>query len=181
MNTDTEMDTYTENEIQMNLTTDMNVEYYIQNDQFLNGCVKWFSPKNGYGFITFKDYSGKICDIFVHHNFIKVLNNQYKYLIIGEYVRFKVGKNTDTSSKHKFYAIEVSGIDGGKLMCETRKEFQELRLQYMKSRKTSTEPEKTGSSRSEEEGGWKTAKNNNFSVGVGSDRKKSKRPSSTKH
>jgi cold shock CspA family protein len=41
---------------------------------------------------------------------------KYKYLIQGEYVQFVLAKATD--SKHDHQAVSVTGIFGGKLLCE---------------------------------------------------------------
>jgi CspA family cold shock protein len=87
------------------------------------GRVKWFNNKAGYGFITITDG----LDIFVHHSAICV-ENQYKYLVLGEYVEFNL-TNT-TSEKHKFQASLVNGINGGKLMCQTRNELKQYRNAY---------------------------------------------------
>ena len=89
----------------------------------LTGRVKWFNNKTGFGFITivggneqFKDAS----EIFAHHSAIKVSQEQYRYLVEGEYVEFSV---SDTASgDHKFQAADVRGVKGGKLFCETRNE-----------------------------------------------------------
>lgn len=82
------------------------------------GRVKWFNNKAGYGFITVTDgeMSGK--DVFTHHSAIVVSSEQYKYLVQGEYVSFSL--STTTSGSHEYQASDVSGINGGKLMCETR-------------------------------------------------------------
>jgi hypothetical protein len=85
----------------------------------LVGQVKWFNNKAGYGFITVNDgeYAGK--DIFVHYSTVRVTNSQYTYLVQGEYVEFNLTKsNTDG---HEFQANDVSGIRGGSLMCEIRR------------------------------------------------------------
>ena len=84
----------------------------------LIGQVKWFNNKAGYGFITVSDgdYVGK--DIFAHYTTIRVGDNQYKYLVQGEYVEFTI--TTSTNGSHEFQANEISGIKGGMLMCETR-------------------------------------------------------------
>jgi len=96
------------------------------------GCVKWFNNKTGFGFITATsgDKTGK--DIFVHHSAIKVGSEQYRYLVQGEYVEFTVS-NVDTNSKHEFHAVDVSGINGGRLMCETRQVIRETKVQYKSS------------------------------------------------
>ena len=89
------------------------------------GRVKWFNNKAGYGFITVTDGDKSGTDVFVHHSSIKVDDEQYKYLVQGEYVEFKLSEMN--SGQHKYQVLNVSGIDGGKLMCETRNENQETR------------------------------------------------------
>ena len=85
----------------------------------LLGCVKWFNNKVGYGFITLSDGSLEQ-DIFVHHSALNTSDEQYKYLVQGEYVSFELVKSTEPDSKHEYFAGNVSGVNGGKLMCETR-------------------------------------------------------------
>lgn len=83
------------------------------------GSVKWFNNKSGFGFITVVDSSDyKDKDIFVHHSSIVVKDEQYKYLVQGEYVTFNISQ-MDTKD-HDNQAINVTGIGGGDLMCETR-------------------------------------------------------------
>ena len=78
------------------------------------GVVKWFNNKVGYGFITCleKEYQNR--DIFVHHSAL-VGEQQFKYLVQGEYVEF-VLKHDSLNSKHPFSAQHVNGIKQGKLM-----------------------------------------------------------------
>lgn len=80
------------------------------------GQVKWFNNKAGYGFITTSDEEKN--DIFTHYSNIQVDNSQYKYLVQGEYVEFNMSESTNTN--HKFQATNITGIQQGKLMCETR-------------------------------------------------------------
>ena len=91
----------------------------------LTGRVKWFNNKTGFGFISvvggddqYKDAS----EIFVHHSAVTVSQEQYRYLVEGEYVEFVV-VSTD-SGTHKFQAGDVRGVKGGKLFCETRHEHR---------------------------------------------------------
>ena len=91
----------------------------------LTGRVKWFNNKTGFGFISvvggndlYKDAS----EIFVHHSAVTVSQEQYRYLVEGEYVEFTV-VNTETGT-HKFQAGDVRGVKGGKLFCETRREHR---------------------------------------------------------
>ena len=82
------------------------------------GQVKWFNNKAGYGFITVKSASGEESDIFTHYSTVHVKDTQYKFLVQGEYVEFDLVDST--SENHQFQATNVTGIGGGKLMCETR-------------------------------------------------------------
>lgn len=94
------------------------------------GIVKWFNNKHGYGFITIcntNDQSNPPTnessentenEVFVHYTSIRITNNadQYRYLVAGEYVEFQLTKaNND---KHEFQAMDVTGINGGPIMCE---------------------------------------------------------------
>jgi len=83
------------------------------------GRVKWFNNGAGYGFITVTDGQQSGSDIFVHHSAIGA-ENQYRYLVQGEYVEFEL--QTMQGGAHKFQAVSVSGVKGGELMCETRNE-----------------------------------------------------------
>jgi cold shock CspA family protein len=75
----------------------------------LTGRVKWFNNKTGFGFITALGDSEGVkngSDVFVHHSTIKVAQEQYRYLVQGEYVEFVLSK-TSESSKHEFQAVDV--------------------------------------------------------------------------
>ena len=100
------------------------------------GRVKWFNNKAGYGFITVTDGSKAGSDIFVHHSSIKIDTEQYKYLVQGEYVEFCL--SSVSTGDHEFQAGEVSGIKGGKLMCETRNELRTYRTQHQEQVADST-------------------------------------------
>ena len=94
----------------------------------LTGRVKWFNNKAGFGFITVTDGHRSGTDVFVHPRAINVENQQYKYLVQGEYVEFVLIKTT--SGDHEWQASNISGIKGGKLMCETRHDFKVARSAY---------------------------------------------------
>jgi cold shock CspA family protein len=99
----------------------------ISTSPLLTGQVKWFNNKAGFGFITVLNEHDTLFgkEIFVHYTSIEVKNNQYKYLVQGEYVEFSL-VNLD-GGDHEFHAVNVHGIKGGNLMCETRKQTNEDR------------------------------------------------------
>jgi cold shock CspA family protein len=105
-----------------------NKDVVTPSSERLVGRVKWFNNKAGYGFITVTDGSRSGSDIFIHHSSINVENQQYRYLVQGEYVEFKLVAMEN--SKHEYQASNVCGINSGKLMCETRKEFKISRSNY---------------------------------------------------
>ena len=90
------------------------------------GRVKWFNNKAGYGFITVTSGEHSDSDVFVHHSAIVVDQEQYRYLVQGEYVTFSLCHVDDTD--HQWQAGKVKGINNGKLMCETRLENRNARL-----------------------------------------------------
>ncbi len=100
----------------------------------MTGNVKWFNNKAGFGFITGCDgeYKGK--DIFVHYSSILVENSQYKYLVQGEYVDFDLVRLD--SDKHEFHAVNVSGVKGGPILCETRVNLTDTRKSYQTTKET---------------------------------------------
>tara|TARA_B110000285_G_scaffold31132_1_gene32057 strand:- start:290 stop:634 length:345 start_codon:yes stop_codon:yes gene_type:complete len=93
----------------------------------LTGQVKWFNAQNGYGFITSLDGSNQGTDLFVHHSGIVVDNQQYKQLVQGEYVEFHL-----SVVNNKTYAVNVKGIKGGPLMCESNPKFRFSRKENVK-------------------------------------------------
>jgi len=118
-------------------------------DRFM-GRVKWFNNKAGYGFITVTTGPKTDSDIFVHHKAINVSVEQYRYLVQGEYIEFSLEQLKD--SAHEYQAVNVSGINGGKLMCETRREFRQSRISYKSdSKEESSEPVKLSRESSDQE------------------------------
>jgi cold shock CspA family protein len=87
------------------------------------GNVKWFNNKAGYGFITIGENTDSPQDVFVHYTNIRVGNEQYKYLVQGEYVEFVLTATPD--GPHAFQATSVTGIQGGATLCERRKQTRD--------------------------------------------------------
>ena len=110
------------------MSTNTDVVTPSSDSERLFGRVKWFNNKAGYGFITVTDGNKSGSDIFVHHSAIEVENQQYKYLIQGEYVEFSLNKTN--SSDYEWQATNINGIKGGKLMCETRHDLKLARNVY---------------------------------------------------
>jgi cold shock CspA family protein len=94
----------------------------------LAGCVKWFNMKTGFGFLSVVQ---SVCgsdlkvgsEIFVHHSNVKVAEEQYRFLVQGEYVEFDV--SNVANGQHSCQAVNVTGMFGGKLMCETRNDARQ--------------------------------------------------------
>ncbi len=59
-----------------------NLNYYL----YMNGKVKWFDPKKGYGFIVAED--GK--EIFVHYT--GIVKEGFKALNEGQLVTYEIGE-----------------------------------------------------------------------------------------
>jgi CspA family cold shock protein len=114
------------------------------------GRVKWFNTKAGYGFITASEGERKDNDVFVHHSGISVDSEQYRYLVEGEYVEFAI-KHTPGAT-HEIQADSVSGIRGGKLMCETRRDYRETRRTFQEA--NGVEPRGRPAPRQQEDEGW---------------------------
>lgn len=88
------------------------------------GCVKWFNSTRGYGFITNINENGNSNDLFVHHTNLNTGENLYKTLTQGEYVEY-----IEKIENGKYYATEVTGIFGGKLLCENKKKINNSQLE----------------------------------------------------
>jgi len=116
------------------------------------GRVKWFNNRAGYGFIKLLDGENEGGDVFAHHSGIEVSDEQYKYLVQGEYVSFKMGESD--SSTHPYQASDIRGVLGGVLMCETRNEQRQQQSEYDtdENRKPQTQSRGRGSNQRR---GWK--------------------------
>ena len=95
------------------------------------GRVKWFNNRAGYGFATILNGDKSGTDIFAHHSGVSVDHEQYRYLVQGEYISFKISNSN--SKNHKWQATNVRGIMGGKLMCETHWEMRKERDERSKT------------------------------------------------
>ena len=104
------------------------------------GRVKWFNNKTGYGFISVTSGDRSGTDLFVHHTSIDVADQQYKYLVQGEYVEFEI-INAETAD-HDYQTRNVRGISGGKLMCETRRDMRTNQVGYRQYNENNDSTEK---------------------------------------
>ncbi len=101
--------------------------------------VKWFNTKNGYGFVTTcKGYGEKdeVTDVFVHHSALTTGAEIFKYLVQGEYVDLDVV--TTDSQEHPIQASNVTGVFGGRLMCETIDEKRKAQEEYERNNATAS-------------------------------------------
>ncbi len=107
-------------------------ETHVNNNSLNNiGVVKWFNNKSGYGFVTIiSEGDMHESDVFVHHSSISVKDEQYKYLVQGEYVSLSVEKSD--KKDFVFQTTKVTGVYGGALMCETRQDIRTQRVDRVK-------------------------------------------------
>lgn len=102
-------------------------------ERVYRGRVKWFQPRKGFGFVTLQtgttgtDGTPVTTDIFVYHKGIKVQVEQYRFLTEGEYIQFNLAKSDNPSQVCQ--AVNVRGVDGGMLMCETQNERNRIAQQ----------------------------------------------------
>lgn len=68
----------------------------------MQGKVKWFDSKKGYGFIT--PESGK--DVFVHYSAIEAGKGEYRELAEGDNVNFEVVQSPKGESAAKVTVIK---------------------------------------------------------------------------
>ena len=119
MNTVLSSNSETTNSETTNSETENAVVSVSSSPSRITGRVKWFNNKVGFGFITACDGDLKDKDVFVHYSAISVQDDQYKYLVQGEYVDFELSDSA--KGEHEFHASKISGVKGGSLMCETRR------------------------------------------------------------
>lgn len=82
------------------------------------GRCKWFDEKKGYGFIAVCDEKKPepATEVFVHHKNIRTAHQgARKTLRSGEYVSMSV----EDMEGGKTQAVDVTGVLGGPLMCES--------------------------------------------------------------
>lgn len=91
----------------------------------VTGRVKWFNNKRGYGFVTTLTGDTVGVDVFAHHSGITTSNEQFLYLVQGEYIDFDMNEvSSEKDEAPRWEASNITGFGGGKLMCETRYEHQ---------------------------------------------------------
>jgi len=115
--------------------------------QKMAGCVKWFNMKTGFGFLTVVRGGGsgelKVgSEVFVHHSNVKVQEEQYRFLVQGEYVEFDV--SNVANGQHSCQATNVTGMFGGKLMCETRNDARQSSSSQQQGGRGNDEEESDG-------------------------------------
>jgi CspA family cold shock protein len=84
--------------------------------------VKWFNNTKGYGFVTVLDNDA---DLFVHHSEIKPHTQCWRTLVTGEYIQVTVGQD----NQGKLCGLNVTGIQGGQLLCENMTPYMANRFQ----------------------------------------------------
>ena len=98
----------------------------------LTGRIKWFNTTKGFGFVT-DCHSNE--DVFVHHSGFQVQSNCWKSLHAGEYVNYEL-----QTTEGKTQAVNITGVEGGPLLCETRHQLNQQRREH-KEQQNTTESE----------------------------------------
>ena len=137
----------------------MSTDSIVTNDTVYEGRVKWFNNKAGYGFITVIGSDKEGMDIFAHHSTIQVTEEQYRYLVQGEYLEFKL--STVESDSHKYQATDIRGVKGGKLLCETRNETRSAAPPHRNHDNNSSKPRVRGSGPRDNSARNNDSRNNN--------------------
>jgi len=125
--------------------------------QRFGGRVKWFNNKAGFGFITACDGDRTGEDVFVHHTGINVEGEHYKYLVQGEYVEFTWSEMTE--GDHKWQAVDVRGVRGQSLMCETRAATRAERAERTQQQPRAQQQQQSRPPRSNYRGGGPRGRN----------------------
>jgi cold shock CspA family protein len=107
-------------------------------DSVYTGCVKWFN-RQGWGFITITNEGHADEDIFVRWDNLSC--EGYKYLVQGEYVEFSIENKPDAQDGRTYQAANVGGVNGGKLMCETRNEQRVSAAKHRNETRVNQQPQ----------------------------------------
>ena len=103
-------------------------------DMICLGRVKWFDNKKGYGIIQILNGDIQGVDVFAHHASIVTGEEQYRYLVSGEYVSCGVVSSINKTIQHA--ATNIKGVLDGPLMCETIREQKMAKDAYEKEAKS---------------------------------------------
>jgi cold shock CspA family protein len=106
-------------------------------DSVYTGCVKWFN-RQGWGFLTITNEGHADEDIFVRWDNLSC--DGYKYLVQGEYVEFSIEYKPDAQEGRTYQAANVAGVNGGKLMCETRHEQRVAAAKHRQQQRVNQQP-----------------------------------------
>lgn len=80
----------------------------------VSGRVKWFDNRKGFGFVNNLTNNA---EVFVHHTGLTSQNGVFRTLYPGEYVEFDLHHD---SQSNRDYAVNVTGVQGGSLLCENQ-------------------------------------------------------------
>ena len=91
------------------------------------GCVKWFDNRKGFGFINNLSNNS---EVFVHHTGLNSKENCFRTLFPGEYIEYHLYHDEQSN---RDYAVNVTGVQGGSLLCENTGTRLSVRRQHENS------------------------------------------------
>lgn len=88
------------------------------------GCVKWFDNRKGFGFINNLSNNS---EVFVHHTGLNSKESCFRTLFPGEYIEYHLYHDEQSN---RDYAVNVTGVQGGSLLCENTGTRLSVRRQH---------------------------------------------------
>lgn len=113
------------------------------------GCVKWFDNRKGFGFINNLSNNS---EVFVHHTGLNSKENCFRTLFPGEYIEYHL-YHDDQSNRD--YAVNVTGVQGGCLLCENTGTRLSVRRQHEPTATTTSRPAREPREARDQEGGFR--------------------------
>ena len=87
------------------------------------GCVKFFNPRKGFGFLKgdVYDVESEQEELFFHFKAICPSTNAYPVALYpGEYVEYELGTVDNADPTKRTVAVQITGLNNGKLLMDSK-------------------------------------------------------------